>query len=78
MVAVMDSGGITAGQGSGEAGQAMAGMDMSAGGGVATMSLAGTGRKLTAAVPAFVLLAFTLRWPCSSCGSEPSRSAGSE
>ncbi|MEU1628065.1 DUF5134 domain-containing protein [Streptomyces sp. NPDC020096] len=61
MVAVMDSGGMTAGQGSGGAGQAMAGMDMSAGGGVATNCLAGTGRKLTTAVLALVLLAFTLR-----------------
>ncbi|MFF3332634.1 DUF5134 domain-containing protein [Streptomyces sp. NPDC002888] len=33
MVAVMDSGGMTAGQGSGGAGQGRAGMDMSAGGG---------------------------------------------
>ncbi|MFJ8023707.1 DUF5134 domain-containing protein [Streptomyces sp. NPDC096311] len=62
MVAVMDSGDMTAGQGSGGAGHAMAGMDMSAGGGLATMSLVGTGRKLTAAVLALVLLAFTLRW----------------
>ncbi|MFJ8490458.1 DUF5134 domain-containing protein [Streptomyces sp. NPDC094038] len=62
MVAVMDSGGTTAGQGGGGAGHSsMAGMDMSAGSGLSAMSLAGTGRKLAAGALALVLLAFALR-----------------
>ncbi|MFI1727849.1 DUF5134 domain-containing protein [Streptomyces acidicola] len=69
MVAVMDPGDMTAGQRSGGASQTMAGRDMSPGGGVATKSLAGTGRKLTAAVLALVLLAFTLRWLARAFGA---------
>ncbi|MFJ9351059.1 DUF5134 domain-containing protein [Streptomyces sp. NPDC101237] len=63
MVAVMDPSGMTAGQGGGGAGHSsMAGMDMSGGSGLSTMSLAGAGRKLAAGLLALVLLAFALRW----------------
>lgn len=62
MVAVMDSGGMTAGHGRGGAGHSMAGMDMSGGSDLADMSLVGTGPKLTAGILALILLAFALRW----------------
>lgn len=62
MVSVMDSGGMSAGQTGGGAGQSMAGMDMAGGSGMSAMSLVGTGRKVAAGVLALILLGLALSW----------------
>ncbi|MGW1163154.1 DUF5134 domain-containing protein [Streptomyces sp. NPDC002519] len=62
MVAVMASAAMSAGHGGGGASGDMPGMIMSGGSGTASMSLTGTGERLTAGLLAVVLAVVGLRW----------------